>query len=296
MAAENDQEATKAGDSFRRILLASDLTAYSDRAFDRVALLAKLGSTAVRLIHSVETEGLPDDYLDSKVREAETYLRREVRDSGLDRFSDVSISIVTGGATAAIAKEARAMQADMIVLGLTHDDSLIGMIRGTTIDTVVRHSNIPVLVVKTRARRPYTRIAAAVDLAEPSWSALEFALRTFPHTDVHVIHVTETEAVDRKSQGPELAASARQREQVADRVRAAFAKFGRCSPGEDTSSIVHFAEGTAVNLLPQLLSTLDPDLVVAGTHGRTGIANLVLGSVAETLLDVVHRDMLVVRR
>jgi nucleotide-binding universal stress UspA family protein len=108
--------------------------------------------------------------------------------------------------------------------------------------------------------------------------------------------VIETEPVDKKSQGLQLAALAKQREQVANRVGTALAKFGRCSPGEDTSSIVHFAEGRAVNLLPQLLSTLDPDLVVAGTHGRTGIANLVLGSVAETLLDVMHRDMLVVPR
>jgi len=295
MIAENNRDRGNAGGSVRRILLASDLTAYTDRAFDRTAMLAEQNRAAVRLIHSVETAGLPEGYLNSQVREAEAYLWGEVRDSGLDGFCDVSVNVVSGDAATAIAKEAQVVQADLIVLGLTHDESLVGMVRGTTIDKVVRGSSAPVLAVKTRARRPYARIAVAADLAEPSRAALEFVLRKFPDTEVRIVHVSEPESVGTDSHDLYTAALARQRQQVVDMVGEAFAKAGRTLPVEGTSSIVHFAEGIAVNLLPECLSKLDPDLVVMGTHGRTGIANLVLGSVAETLLDVLRRDMLVVR-
>jgi nucleotide-binding universal stress UspA family protein len=292
---ENNLEARKTGGTFRRILVATDLTAYGDRAFDRVLILSQQNRAAVRLIHSVETAGLPETYLNSKVSEAETYLWREVRDSGLDRISDVAVNVVSGSAETAIKEVAQAMQADIIVLGLTHDQSLVGMVRGTTIDKVVRNSNTPVLVVKTRARRPYARIAVAVDLAEPSRSALECVLRAFPNSEVCVVHVAEPESIGVPSQEVRIAALTRQQQQVADMVGAAFAEVGRTLPADGTSSIVHFAEGIAVNLLPECFSALNPDLVVMGTHGRTGFANLLLGSVAQTMLDIVQRDMLVVR-
>ncbi len=292
---EKNLEAKRTDGTFRRILVALDLTAYGDRAFDRVQILSKQNRAAVRLIHSVEITDLPETYLNSKIRDAETYLWREVRDSGLDRISDVAVNVVRGSAEIAIKEEAQAMQADIIVLGLTHDESLVGMIRGTTIDKVVRHSNIPVLVVKTRARRPYARIAVAVDLAEPSRLALECVLRAFPNSEICVVHVAEPGSVGVASQELRIATLARQQQQVADLVGSAFTKVGRTLPADGTRSIVHFAEGITVKLLPECFSTLDPDLVVMGTLGRTGIANLALGSVAETMLDIVRRDMLVVR-
>ncbi len=78
-------------------------------------------------------------------------------------------------------------------------------------------------------------------------------------------------------------------------VTAKFLVVGRSLSEAGESPIIHFKDGIAVNVLPEEIPKLDPDLVVMGTYGRTGIANLVLGSVAETLLDILQRDMLVVR-
>jgi nucleotide-binding universal stress UspA family protein len=53
--------------------------------------------------------------------------------------------------------------------------------------------------------------------------------------------------------------------------------------------------GRAVDTLQSVIAELDPDLVVFGTHGRKGVTRAVLGSVAETLLEVLTTDALVVR-
>jgi len=295
MSAEQNRASGNAAGGFHRILIASDLTPYADRAFDRAVILAEQNRAVVRLIHSVETEGLTQEYLNSAIRDAESYLEREARESGLDKFSDASVNVVHGSAETAITEEAKVFRADLIVLGLTHDKSLVGMVRGTTIDQVVRRASGPVLVVKTRARRPYVRITVAIDLAEPSRAALDFVLRAFPDAKISIIHVTEPASEGLASDELRSASLAKQRQQVVDMVTAKFLAVGRSVSETGESPIIHFKDGIAVNVLPEQISKLDPDLVVMGTYGRTGIANLVLGSVAETLLDILRRDMLVVR-
>ncbi|MCA3264204.1 MAG: universal stress protein [Telmatospirillum sp.] len=291
MTAGNTSEPTKTADGFRRILVASDLTPNADRAFDRAVILAAQNQASVRLIHSVETTGLAGTYLQAKICEAEAYLAREMRESGLDKFSDTSVNVVSGSAVSAVVQEAQFMRADLIVLGLTHDKSLVGMVRGTTIDKVVRDAVSPVLVVKTRARRPYVRIAVAIDLSQPSQTALDIVLRAYPDAEINILHVVEP-----TSEGPVTGdVRAALRQQVVNMVAAKFLAAGRRESDTTRRPIFHFMDGVAVNVLPEQISKLDPDLVAMGTHGRSGIANLVLGSVAQTLLDILPRDMLVVR-
>lgn len=50
--------------------------------------------------------------------------------------------------------------------------------------------------------------------------------------------------------------------------------------------------GEIGEILPQTVKDLDLDLIVVGTHGRTGWKKLVLGSVAETIIDVVSCPVL----
>jgi nucleotide-binding universal stress UspA family protein len=53
--------------------------------------------------------------------------------------------------------------------------------------------------------------------------------------------------------------------------------------------------GVAYDVLLREVERLEPDLVVLGTHGRTGLSKVVLGSVAEALLARLRCDVLVSR-
>lgn len=279
----------------RRILLASDLTAHTDRALDRAIALASQSRAAIRFVHAIDPGILPEKYLKMDVREAQQHLEREARDSGIDGHVDVSVQVSLGDAGMVVMEEAQKMQADIIVMGLSRDLTLGGMVRGTTIDKVVRRAQCPVLVVKTRARRPYMKIVAALDLAESSRKALDFALRQFPGAEISVIHVSETAPAGPLSDAGSPAVPDERRHQIEDMVTARFLAAGRGGPGTSDGPTLHFATGKAVDVLSEQIPRLNPDLVVMGTHGRTGVSNLFLGSVAETLLAGLRHDLLVVR-
>ena len=64
--------------------------------------------------------------------------------------------------------------------------------------------------------------------------------------------------------------------------------------GVQVSTLV--GEGHAVHEgIGRVLSSVDADLIVMGSHGRRGLEKLMLGSVTQRVLGVVHVPVLVVR-
>ncbi|MGI9508253.1 MAG: universal stress protein [Geminicoccaceae bacterium] len=291
----NASDTDKNEDGFNRILVASDLTAYSDRAFDRAVLLAEENDAALRLLHAIDPNVLPESYVQRNINEAKRDLEHEVQDSGIDKRLSVSVAVGRGDTDKVVVDEARSMQADLIVMGLSHDTALTSIIRGTTIDKVVRSAPCPIVVVKTRARRAYKKIAMAIDLAEPSRQALDVALHAFPEGEFTIIHVDETGPGDRDGETTDDPKEIERRHQIEDLVTARFAAAGRDGLGSINGPTLIVEGGKASKALQKHVAELAPDLVVLGTHGRTGVSKLFLGSVAETLLDVLSQDVLVAR-
>lgn len=57
----------------------------------------------------------------------------------------------------------------------------------------------------------------------------------------------------------------------------------------------HMPKGPAKRMIPELAATLQADLVVMGTISRTGIAGLIIGNTAETILDQLRCAVLAVK-
>ncbi len=124
MANARDTKTKKANGNLRRILVASDLTAYSDRAFGRAVMLAVENHAAIRFLHAIERNLLPDGYVRQNMREVQARLEHEVRDSGIDTHLDVSVKVTVGDVGKTIVEESRVMQADLVFMGLSHDTTL----------------------------------------------------------------------------------------------------------------------------------------------------------------------------
>ena len=126
------------------------------------------------------------------------------------------------------------------------------------------------------------RVLVAYDGSQQAEHALDHALAEFPDAELHVLTVLDpaeatyasTEEMPAVADGwYEQATEEAERilstaeEQAADRDLVTAHVVGR--PGH---SIVEYAEEH------------DVDQVVTGSHGRTGVARLLLGSVAETIV------------
>ena len=277
-------------EGLERVLVASDLTAYADRALDRAAMLARSGG-AICLIHAFDPRLLPDECVELNTREALESLRHEVQESGLAERFDVSVDVLSGKADEITLKQAQAIPADLIVMAMSRDASLARVIRGTTIDRVVRRALCPVLVVRSRPRRPYARILVAVDLAAASRRALDLVLQWFPDAEINIVHVDEAVRAD----APSAVVRDDRRHQIEDMVAARCMWARRLGPGSAGGPSLIFRCGKIVDALQKEMGTINPDLIVAGTHGRSGASNLFLGSVAETLLETSRQDVLVAR-
>jgi nucleotide-binding universal stress UspA family protein len=270
----------------RRILVAADLGACMDRAVDRALMLVAQGG-AVHFVHVAEPSLPADGVAIGRLHQAMTRLTSEIRDYAPPGRNDVTGEVLQGAIDETIVRAAAAMRAEIVVTGSPRDISLMGMIRGTVVDNVIRRANCPVLVVKARARRPYAKIAAAFDLEGSSRKALTFARTVFPGAAIEVVHVDESGGT-----ADETAELRRRVERIAAECDT---DIGRGSAEERGSLTFRLAQGRAAGVLLEQLPRMPSDLVVLGTHGRTGINNFVFGSVAETLTALLPQDTLIMR-
>jgi nucleotide-binding universal stress UspA family protein len=276
-AAESGAPTTK---EIRRILLASDMTARDDRAFDRALMLARIHRATLCVAHVIDSSLLTDPLLNRELRDAQKRLEHKVEESSARTTCDVTTKALGGDRSEAIVSYASASAADLIVMGSGDYRNVGAAFRGTTVDQVIRTAACPVLAVKARPRQAYATIAVAVDQSEHSMRALEAALNLLSKAQITVIHVDE----GTRSRSPV-------RKELEQAVALACA---RISPSSKTPSII-VKRGRAVDVLMREIDRIGPDLVALGTRGRTGVRKLFLGSVAELLLSTLHCDALIAR-
>ena len=133
----------------------------------------------------------------------------------------------------------------------------------------------------------YRTILVPYDFSEHSRKALETALdlgRRFD-SNLHLLHVVNPPSVAHPTIGtaatPPASLLADLREAAAKSLDAVAAAI-ESRPGTVKA---HIAVGGAIaEAIRETAETLGADLIVMGTHGRTGIARVFLGSVAERTL------------
>jgi nucleotide-binding universal stress UspA family protein len=227
----------------------------------------------------------------SEIRQAtERRLRREV----LTDDVEVSLRVSEGPITQTIVKTASEEGCDVIVLGISKNEAFRRIILGSTVDSLVRRSPVPVLVVQNRPRSPYRSVVVPSDFQAPSRRALETAADFFPSARLSVFHAFDIPYSG--IAGVELhKAESRKRLEI-EAAHETFVGQSSLSPEviEKVRSVVKY--GPPAPLLSEYVLDKEVDLVALATHGRHALLDFALAGVAQSILEEVRTDVLVVRK
>ena len=139
-------------------------------------------------------------------------------------------------------------------------------------------------------------MAVATDFSLPSQEALDCALAFFPNAKATVVHTYEETLHG-------LLASDRVTGELGERHKIEIREFAEKSMSELVEEPRRLRPDLATALevgppeagLKSFIARQNPDLIVVGTHGRTGLRRAVIGSIAERLIAKLPRDILAVR-
>lgn len=263
----------------RTILVATDLSARSDRPMQRGILLAEQLGAQLLVLH-VPGSGHRLDAAE------EQRLKQQVADE-FD-IAGAEVLLEYGSVPDVITDVARDRESALLITGVARFNSPRDYLLGTAVDYLVRRSQIPVLVVKRRARRPYERLLAATDFSECSAEAVRSAAALFPQARVRIAHSYQPafEAFLERDSSIGL---------IRDEAEQAMKRFVDSLPEDvrDRAELVT-AEGLGT-VIAEKARDWRSDLLVVGSHGRGGFVHAKIGRTAAELLQSADCDVLIVR-
>lgn len=285
------------------IVVATDFSPGAEWALRRAARLRLAPGARVSLLH-VRPRDLPRGlrasagaFTGHRLERAVDRFTRQTREAG---NGDVRVAghLARGPAFVEIVRHARRRGAELIVLGRHGRRRFRDLVIGSTAQRVVRHSDVPVLLVNREPAGSYRRPLLATDLERGSRRVAEFAARLIDRTaaTLSVVHAYEipfegwlspgdvrAEWVSDYGQSFRGHAAKRLNRFVASLGEAGLRRRAAVRRGDARSVVLDEAERRRA------------DLVILGTHGRSGVARTLLGSVAETVVAEARCDVLVAR-
>jgi nucleotide-binding universal stress UspA family protein len=200
-----------------------------------------------------------------------------------------------GRADLRLIEMAREEQADLIVAG-THQRHGLGRVahpsisRGLLRNAPMSVACIPAARVETIERQsaPLHRVLAASDLSEHGSSAIPYAYGAVsPGGIVRLLHVLEPSRL-METRSSEVVA------ETEERLRAQVP--ADAIPRGIQTEVAVIEESDVAKGIRQEAERFGAHLVCIGSHGRSGLAKAVLGSVAQSIMAQSQRAVLIVRK
>jgi nucleotide-binding universal stress UspA family protein len=291
--------------SLRRIVAATDFSAFSERAVQRAARIARQHDAELHLLHVVRPLDLypgltlgPDEFgqHDQDLKQAEQS-RLDAMATGLaDRFG-IRVHAVTrlGRAHTEIAAYAQEASADLVVAGARGESTLLDLFLGSTASRLLRVTTHPVLIVRKAADEPYRQVLAAVDFSPVTDAVIGHAISLADGGRVDALHVlgSEVEQRLRKAKFVQIDITdwlARLRSEAGKQLDAKLASIG------NSAAIGRLVQpGFPPAVICQCIDENHADLVVLGRHGHGGgLQDWMLGSVSKDVAFAASCDVLLI--
>ena len=286
----------------KTILVGVDFSDCSRCALEQAARLARWNDASLSVIHVVDASVLYDSLAEFQPELDEW--RRLNREHAISRLADWTREadapaghireVMNGTPLDVLLQESRSRHADLLVLGIT-GDSLLPYGAGTMATKCLRKTATKVLLVKQTHPRPFRRIVACVDFSETSREVVKQARRVAgqDQAELHFLHVFQAEWNNWTAQ-PKLFALADFEKNCRALLENNLRQFAAVP--QETPALYSVTQAkTHGHGIAEYCRSVDADLVVLGTRGRTTLKYILLGSTVERLLKEIPCSMLVVR-
>jgi len=270
-----------------RLLVASDNSEYSTAAIHEALRIARKSGASVRVIHLIsrtnseltaDADQIPEPVL-AQARQHLDEIEREATAS--DITCDTEVIHTSLRLFQEIVNQADKMNADLIVMGQGGSRGLARVRLGQATAKVIGHAHCSVLVVPRNADSIGQRIVLATDGSVYAEAATAMAGSLARILDAPVTAVSVT-----------LPSQSAQRHEEA-RAAANRAAAFLTSHDIDADAVVY--PGRPDEVIIETAATKKADLIVVGSHGRTGLERTMLGSVSERVLDAASTAVLVAK-
>ncbi|UGU14677.1 universal stress protein [Sinomicrobium kalidii] len=263
----------------KKIIVPTDFSEYAEYALEVAASIAKKEKAQILLFHMIGvsraffTENKYQEYA-----EAVYYMKlaRKKFDELLARsyMKGIETECVVQNykAFSELNDVAKEKEADLIVMGSHGAGKILSMFVGSNTEKVVRHSDLPVLVVKDRIKNfEMNGVVFACDFEQESIHAYRRAMKFFApfKSKVHLLHVNLP------------GESFRDTSQIEEKVRG----FLLNAEGSEKrmGAVNYWNDYTTEQGIYTFSGRVNADLIAVLTHGRKGLAHFFMGSLAEDM-------------
>jgi hypothetical protein len=284
-----------------KILLATDGSEYSEGAIREAIKLAKKCSSRLSAISVIEAnpefEALAPQIIENREKTARQNLdavQARARQEGVD-----CDTIVREGEESYkfIVDEALKNKSTMIVMGRRGRTGLKRLVMGSVTARVIGHAPCDVLVVPKAAQLDFRNIVVATDGSRYSVAAASEAVGLAKRNGsaLTVISVVPSELMTVM----DLDFTVNQRELLAEKEMREAEKNARAvkeaAQKEGLAPKAFVLSGKPADTIIESAKDANADLIVVGSHGRTGLEKLLMGSVAERVVVLASCAVLVVK-
>jgi nucleotide-binding universal stress UspA family protein len=296
---------------FNKILIPLDGSELAERALEPAFALARQAEGEVLLVrvsalerllvpdlHGIGGYGLlwPDQSLARAEEEGAAYLK-SVQTRKAPQNLPVRAEVFEGGVAEVIMDTAAAEKVDLIVMSSHGYSGITRWVLGSVAERVLGGAPCPVLVV--RSPRPLRHVLIPLDgspLSEQAVApglavAAAFGAEVTLFRAIPKVDVWEMRELDQAEHGLGWCLAENVRKEAEDYLSNVIAAHPH--PGLEAKLEVMF--DPAAESILEYAETHEIDLIAMSTHGRTGLARWVYGSVTAKVLHGSRHSMLIVR-
>lgn len=319
--------------TFKKILVPTDFSAGSERAYSIAQNLADTFGGTIDFIHvvptftylneSIKRLGLPLD-MDNEIYpkiidESEIKLKKAMNQYLKEKNKGKHVVKIDRRPSHAISDYADKHDYDLIVIGSKGKDET-KMIRGGTTERVIRRSKVPVFSVDDRFdKNNVENVLMTTDSSGMSLVAFPLAVAVADAfgAKLTLMHVVElygslSEDLPKSPNKGELVSiyegiisrinrylTEKEFENIhVQRTGVTYEDEVIITDGEDSRSIqlsTKIEKGVSAHYEIESYASEEADIVVMATHGHSGFAHLILGSTAEKVAQYVKKPVITIR-